>query len=54
MNPIKKRIQEWGENLSLLEGQDRLIYLIDLAKNKKRKISDRMYKSNLGGCHGRR
>ena len=30
---IKKKINNWGEDLQLLEGQDRLQYLVDLARN---------------------
>ena len=51
MNRIKKRIQEWSENLSLLEGQDRLVYLIDLAKNKTTMDFEKRIKERLvTGC----
>ncbi len=51
MNKIKARITEWSENLSLLEGQDRLIYLIDLAKNKTTMDKDKRIKERLvTGC----
>lgn len=51
MNRIKKRIKEWSENLSLLEGQDRLVYLIDLAKNKTTMDFEKRIKERLvTGC----
>ena len=51
MNRIKKRIQEWSENLSVLEGQDRLVYLIDLAKNKTTMDFEKRIKERLvTGC----
>ena len=51
MNRIKKRIKVWSENLSLLEGQDRLVYLIDLAKNKTTMDFEKRIKERLvTGC----
>tara|TARA_B100001996_G_scaffold376844_1_gene358627 strand:+ start:2982 stop:3386 length:405 start_codon:yes stop_codon:yes gene_type:complete len=48
---IKERIKQKGEDLKMLEGQDRLIYLIDIAKDVKPLPSEvKIEENRIRGC----
>ena len=48
---IKERIKQKGEDLKMLEGQDRLIYLIDIAKDVKTLPSEvKIEENRIRGC----
>jgi cysteine desulfuration protein SufE len=48
---IKNKIARWGDNLSLLEGIDRLQYLVDLADKKTSLSRDKRIDENkIVGC----
>jgi|TARA_B100000073_G_scaffold178309_1_gene147536 cysteine desulfuration protein SufE len=48
---IKNKIAEWGKQLSILEGIDRLQYLVDLADKETSLSSDKRINSNMiPGC----
>jgi len=48
---IKNKISVWSDNLSLLEGVDRLQYLVDLANKKTSLSSDKRVDENkIVGC----
>ena len=48
---IKDKIATWGESLSMLEGTDRLEYLLDLAKESTTLDPDKKLEENkVHGC----
>ena len=48
---IKERIKQKGEDLKMLEGQDRLIYLIDIAKDVNPLPSEvKIEENRIRGC----
>ena len=47
---IKEKISEWAETTTLLEGHDRLEYLMDLAKKPTTLTSERADEKLIPGC----
>jgi cysteine desulfuration protein SufE len=50
LNNIQTKVQEWKENLALLEGEDKFSYIIDVARDVKPLPAE--YKNNIFKIRG--